>query len=426
MKQNKKDFKEMLNASFASATPEMREDVRDAMIVTTPVATPERARRRTNYMRKYVPALVAACLCVVMLAGAVLGGVLLWNPAEPPATTDYSSLITVEINPAFSLTVDHDGNVECVTADNYDGEVVLEYLADKDVNLRLHYDGAISVLLSYAQLLGYFSTSDGIVIDIYNCTASKNTCDEMIAHISESISGVTEDNKTPTVTIGEMKREKLLAFAYEIQANISDAIEGSNLYELLKNKKSYSEKENGVGGNLSAEATDALYDLALLYYSVNTLNDLANVLDGIEDYRALFGIDAEALFERNDLYVRVAVEHANALLAWSGDTRRLTAETYESLRDYAVVDTAETDYASIETLLNTYRNGGTELEVLDGIRDRLLVDANLAACYEQMKEAHPANPAGNLLSGLMKLERTYREATPAIGSLGWLFGSSRK
>ncbi len=420
----KKNYKEMLNASFEAATPEMRDDVRHAGIVTAPekaTAASGNQKRRHGFSRKYVQALIAACMCVVVLVSAVLVNTFAPMPGIP---TDYSSFITLEINPAFSITVDKNGNLDRVTADNYDAEVVLDSIAEDGIRLKIHYDKAIKVLISYAQALGYFSTSDGINIDIYNCMAGEDVCQEMQNHIFESISGVATG--APAVTIGKMAKEKFFSIAKEIKADISETLAGDKLYAVMRGKKSYRDTRPETGDcpveDIVGVSSEVLYDFSLIYYSAKVLSDLEEEFEDIADYIEDREITAERLFAENGLFLQSKKIRIDALLAWMGDSRTLTYENYEALSAMVMAEELEDDFEKLEELMSAYRDGGAKPETLEGLAERLLGNEVLLACYEAVSVKYPYSESNGILSGLMALERSYRQATSGFGSFDWLFG----
>ncbi len=418
----KNQYRDLLHTSLDAATPELREDVQTAPIVTSAhveeSSSPVRRRRRPVYLR----AAVAACLCLVLVV-SVVAAVLLRAPdgTTPPPTPDYRSYITVDINPSFSLTIDDKGNVTHVLAENYDGEVVLDSITREGVNLNRPYDATLRALLSYAEALGYFATSDGINIQIYNKDASVK--EEMQTHINAAVASVAE--KLPPVSVGELARETILGIAGEIYAGITDAIGDDDLFRIIETKRGYGDRRHDKGNGSSADddMDNVLYELTLAYYSIEALEELADCLSHLENYLTLYDMTAEEAFREGGQYIRLMKKRVDALLAWMGDDRTLTQDTYGSLRADAIVAVDEEMQDALEDRQEEYRRGEASASIaadLALVTAVLSADENVSAAYARLKAAYPVTDT-TAFKQVTAMECSWRAATHLYGALDALF-----
>ncbi len=419
----KRDYKELLNASVEAATPAMREDVRQApfadasRIEESPVLT-RRTRRRPSYLR----AAVAACLSLVMIVAAVTAVLLNRPQGTPPATgsgLDYRSYITVDINPSFSLTVDATGKVSHVVAENYDGEVVLDSMAAKGVSLTGNYDATLGLLLGYAKALGYFKTSDGIQIDLYHYTADAVVRDDMLAHLTEVVQAIGTD--APPVNVQEMARDTVLGIAKEVFDGVTAEIDEDDLYELLAGKRGFGDtrRDHTHETDEGVCSDDIFLELTLVSYSLEALEELSECFESLESYLALRNMTKEALFREDGQFFRMMKKQVDHLLAWVGDSRTLTLETYDVLKQYSAGTVSEAHEELLEDYLDACREGEAPRYALSAeeLIQAVLADANVSAVYQGLQQKYGAEAAADTFKLVTAIERSWREVSHYFESL---------
>ncbi len=422
MKKNKKDYKQMLNDSFASVTPEQSEELKQSPIIVTEAqfsaSAASEKKKRPFYVR--YRSVAVACMCLVVAVAIVLGIVLNQNPVAPPTdgvtppsgntntppatgiATDYKSYITVSINPAFSLAVGSDGIVENVVADNYDGEVVLKSISADHVNLRQSYEMIIKRLAEYAKALGYYESSQGIQIDIYNYHGSADVKEHMKNKIRESMQNMSDASRPLTVT--EMNREKMYGYAKEVLEDLAEDMEDDDLFAILKNKHGYGDRH----GNTSPENEKDIYDLFVASYVMKLMDQMSEMFEELNEYMENHGMTPEMCLRENDLFFLYIKEYIDKCLLWTGDDRTLTAENYDVLA--AECESGDDDLLeeTVDGLLEGYRgNPKDAMEDAEETLAEIMEDADAAAWIARMREKYPMTDAP-LMQQITELERDYR------------------
>ncbi len=419
----KKNYKQLLDASFEQATPELRADVREApIVITSSDKTTAPARRpHRNYMRH----VMAACLALVLILSVTVV-VLFRNPGggDTPVdpVADYRSYITLSINPSFSLTVDDSGIVTNVVAENYDGEVVLDSITEEKVNLTQQYDVTLRLLLRYAQALGYVSSSNGIQIDIYNYNKDNKIKEEMRAHIESALSVV--DTGAVPVQVSDLARETILGIARDIYNEISDEIDEDDLFHIIGGKKGYGDRRPQGGAHEGSEHIfdHTLFETTLVYYATASMDLLHETLAEAREYMTEQALTAEEFFSTGGMYARFLQQRTELLLTWMGDTRTLTAETFEILLAASEVSLTEDEIEELEEYVEDCRDEDEDdVAALTAFCQRLLAeDANVAAVYERMKTLYGGDEIS--LKIVTALERSWRQCVQMFETLDKMHG----
>ncbi len=415
-----KNYKDLLNISLDTATPPLREDVKTAPIVTSShleeSETPRRVRRRRP---AYLRAAVAACLSLVLVLTAVTA-VLLTRPQDTPpagATTDYRSYITVDINPSFSLTVDSTGRVTNVVAENYDGEVVLDSIAADNISLALPYDNTLRLLLGYTKTLGYFTTSDGIQVGIYQYHTDDAVKEEMRTHISSVVASVGEG--TPPLSIAEIARDALVEMAGELFEGITAAIGEEDLFRLLNEKRGFGDRRHDGEAVVS---DDLLLELTYAYYAIASLDRMRDSFEELDVYLAEEGITAGEAFDLGGREVKRIQNRVNRLLAWMGDTRTLTSETYEALRESTEAYIREEDRDALSAWLDVYRFGGHAFpaQTAEEVYATVTAETHVGEITARIKAKYGANTDVSAFRIITTIESSWRLDTQFTDATDWL------
>ncbi len=407
----KKDIKKMLNDSFESATPSQSEELRRTPIVTSAPVTPSPSpARRAPVFGRY-RAVAMACMCLVVVAAVVLAVVMNRGGTVPetPAGENFSSYITLSINPSFALTVDQNGVVETLVAENYDGEIVLETIAADGVDMKLSYDSTIKRLVEYAKTLGYLKTSAGISIDIYHRGNDEKIKSNMKDKINETLEKLASG--APSVTIGDMSRDQVMEYAREVLEDIADDIGDDDLFEILKGKHGYAERADQAPG----EQDETIYDLFLSSYVMSVMDQMDELFEELSEYMEARGLTPAECEARSDLFYHYIKEHLDRYLAWMGDTRQLTPENYDALMAECEAGDDDVLEDAVETLLDSYR--GKNQDAIEDAEEKLsevLEDPHAAHWFACLKGKYPMTDA-SLLQQVMQLEREYRSLAFIIG-----------
>ncbi len=440
----KKNYKQLLNESFREATPEQSEELRQTSVVPAteqPAPARKSARRWKIGVGVGVGAgfgigtLATACVAMLVVAAVIVGvvfGMRTPSPAPGPGTvapeSDYRSYITVSVNPAFSLSVDHDGSVQNVVAENYDGEIVLDSIEDDGITLDKSYDTVVQLLVSYTRTLGYFATGNEIRVDIYNYSANQELKEDMRSHIRAAAEAAAE--KKLGVSTGELDRAAVLEMAGKIAGTVLVELDDDDLYKIIKEKKSYrdtrpqrpsSESPGGVGGNMTSPASEdeAVWKLATAGYTVSAMQRINQLMAGIAVYCTLRDITPEEFFLDNGYMPRTMRESVNELLTWLGDSRTLTFENYETIAAQCKLSPALSAMDDPEELLEDYLDGDEDVTVamLVELAEELLADENVYALHTAMDAKHLRTDGNTLFRDVTQLEKSFRKAAHGAHSI---------
>ncbi len=413
MKKDKKNYKDMLNESFASVAPEQSDELKHTPItVSAPTPTPAKntAPRRASFFVRY-RSVAVACLSLVLVAVIAVAIILNnRNTVEPPdatpSTTDYTSYITLSLNPAFSLTVGSDGVVDSLVADNYDGEVVLDSITADHVEWKESYDTTIKRLIEYAKALGYYETSNGITIDIFTYAKDANVKTNMKNKIKASV-GMLSDEKHP-LKVEDMAREKMYGYAKEIYEELTEDMDDDDLLAILKGKHSFGQRHEGVADDAT------VYELYLAAYTLSVMERMSELLEELEEYMEDHRLTPAAC--EKDWFFLLVKEYVDKCLAWMGDTRRLTTENFTELLATSEPGDDDALEDAIEGLLDGFRgNRGDTMDTAAEILAEVKADANTAYWLRLVTARYPMTDA-SLMSQVTVLERAYR-ALMFVGGL---------
>lgn len=188
-----KTWQERWFEELDAATPALTDDVRNAPIESADVSssTREDGNEQKNVFQKLfatkksrIIGIASACAACLVGLGIVLPSVL--NPYTPPAnsptiTASANEAVVVEINPEAVFSVDGEGKVLSVLANNVDADVILSSSARIEEMEGKSIETAVEIFVDYAAKLGFldYSTPDAIRI-----SASKN---ESVEKLNDSL-----------------------------------------------------------------------------------------------------------------------------------------------------------------------------------------------------------------------------------------------
>lgn len=234
------NFKKLLKNEFDKIVPEQSERLKSTAIVSL---EQEKPKNKFSFYK-----LAISLSCVFVFAFISIFAVF-FNFNTTPPKSDYSSYITLNINPSFSLVTDKDGKVENVVAENYDGEIVLSGLLFDGEK----YDEAIEKIVSECKKLGFISTSDGISVGV-NCKS-----DKIYQKIQTAITSIVETavNGEKSFTIEKKDNSYIKDVASEYVDYITSQSSFNEIISALKNKKGYfgERREQDVDGEQTTDLT---------------------------------------------------------------------------------------------------------------------------------------------------------------------------
>jgi len=188
-----KTWQERWFEELDAAAPALTDDVLNAPIESADVSTSTREEpmKKENVFQKLfatkksrIIGIASACAACLVGLGIVLPSIL--NPYTPPAnlpaiTASANEAVVVEINPEVVFSVDSQGKVLSVVANNADADVILSSPARIEEMEGESLETAVEVFIDYAAQLGFldYSTPDAIHI-----SASK---EESVEKLNDSL-----------------------------------------------------------------------------------------------------------------------------------------------------------------------------------------------------------------------------------------------
>lgn len=283
-----KKFEKLLNKEFEKITPTQSERLRHTRINAVEEKT-EINEKKTFFKKRYfLSALCSAFACILLFVGVFN----IFIKGTPTANaSDYTSYITVSINPQVSISVDKKGNVENIVADNYDGEVLLYNLNLNGTN----YDSAIETLFSKAKELGYIDKSAGINV---NVTCFKGN--KIYKDIEEKIKGKIEPiiNQTKPFEINEKQCRDLLEEAKLLDFEIDDDSDDFDIIKAMKGKRSF---KNEKGEDLANN--QEFISLSILENVLSTYEKMYDILSDISELAEDNSLNISELFFTTDFEI---------------------------------------------------------------------------------------------------------------------------
>ncbi len=238
-----KNFKKLLNKEFESLIPAQSERLKNTPIVS--VEQEEKPKKKFSLWKT-----VVSFSCVLVFAVISVFAVnFASKPTDKVKAENYSSYITLSVNPSFSLLTDENGKVEKVVAENYDGEIVL-----MEVNYaEKHYDVVIQDILKKCADMGYMASSQRINVSI-TCKDEKvySTIQKKVKEVASSLSG---DNN---LNVEQKDTSYIKAIAQKYSDLITEDSDFDDVLEALKGKKSFFEWKREDEGENSEKTVDLM------------------------------------------------------------------------------------------------------------------------------------------------------------------------
>ena len=267
-----KTWQERWFEELDAATPALTDDVLNAPLESaeSSVSTRENDGEPKNVFQKLfatkksrVIGIVSACAACLVGLGIVLPSIL--NPYMPPAnspviTAQANEAIVVEINPEAVFSVDGEGTVLSIVANNADADVILSSQAREDEMKGEKIEKAVEVFVDYAAQLGFLDYSVPDAIRISACG------EENISKLNESLKTFFCEKGAMIAIIPETLTQETLCQRIGIEAQ-----DGEKLVEALGNApklyarrqaegKEDSELENIYRETVSVENLKAYYE----------------------------------------------------------------------------------------------------------------------------------------------------------------------
>ena len=287
-----KTWQERWFEELDAATPALKDDVLNAPIekAEASVSARENGSAQKNVFQKLfatkksrVIGIVSACAACLVGLGIVLPSIL--NPYLPPTnppviTAQANEAIVVEINPEAVFSVDGEGTVLSIVANNADADVILSSQAREEEMKGEKIEKAVEVFVDYAAQLGFLDYSVPDAIRISACG------EENISKLNESLKTFF-CGKGAMIAVGpETLTQETLCQRIGIEAQ-----DGEKLVEALGNapklyaRRQAEGKEDGELENIYRE-TVSVENLKAYYEEILNAN-IEKIEKNIADVQAI-------------------------------------------------------------------------------------------------------------------------------------------
>ncbi|HBF44220.1 MAG TPA: hypothetical protein DDW16_01065, partial [Clostridiales bacterium] len=325
---------------------------------------------------------------------------------------NYTSYITLSINPSFSILTDENGTVNNVVADNYDGEIVLSDLTFTNEN----YKTVIEKIISSCKKSGYIDSTNAISVEIA-CKNQKNYS-KIEQEIQNAINSVVSGNQN-AVEIKEKNQELLKELAKTLDDAIDDNSDLDKIFKALKNQKGFIEQKQGEKENNEfSEKTEKILNLLLVNVILDLAEELSECFEELEEIKEDKEIDTKELLKRvyNDKQDDDDILNAKKLLAeiqtffkklGKKDVLILTVEGYEKLKESYTFKMSEDEIEEMAEKIEDVLEDADEKEYQE-VLDSILKNENVKKVFDELKEELGDDLNLSLLLQLEKESKNYK------------------
>lgn len=390
-----KNFKKLLNKEFDSLIPAQSERLKNTPIIS--IEQEEKPKKKFSLWKT-----VVSFSCVLVFAVISVFAVnFASKPTDKVKEENYSSYITLSVNPSFSLLTDENGKVEKVVAENYDGEIVLSGLTFNGEK----YDAAIEKIVSECKRLGFVNSSSGITASV-NCKDDK-TYGTISGAIQKAIQVVIEDEKSFTI---EKKEE---TFIEEIASKYVDYITSESdfdeIIEVLKKKKGFFEERR------EGQSNDGATDLMILKVVLECAEEQVECFEEIDEIMQEYGFSSvlELVLSCSNPRVDYAEDVGEALyelaeLCFEADDVTYVALHYAALKEkYSFglsEEIIEEKSDEVDECLEKFdENSYNEIMAF------LKANAKLDAVFQEIKSALQESDAWSKIFEIEKLNKVFQQ-----------------
>lgn len=192
-----KDWKKRWKSELDQVVPPLSEKVKNQPIATQSEQTTVEEKPKKNFL--WLKRLMPVCAALIVTLVAVMTGILYPFGGEG-GSVGKTAIMSVEINPKATFTVNDDGKVTSVVAVNSDADVVLSSEQTMDAMIGKDIAVAVTKFVTVATELGYINLNEEDAVRISSCGEWK---DEWLANAKNSVTTYFKDNKIKTVVIEE-------------------------------------------------------------------------------------------------------------------------------------------------------------------------------------------------------------------------------
>lgn len=390
-----KNFKKLLNKEFDCLIPAQSERLKN-----TPIISAEQEEKPKKKFSLWKAVVSFSCVLVFAVI-SVFAVNFVSKPTDKVKAENYSSYITLSVNPSFSLLTNKDGTVEKVVAENYDGEIVLSGLTFK----KEKYDEAIEIIMTECKKLGFITSSDGVTVEV-SCKDDK-IYGEIKNKITTVVGSIINGEKTFTI---EKKDESFIEkIASKYVDYITSESDFDEIIEALKNVKGFfEEQQNGQSDS------DGVTDLMILKVVLECAEEQAECFEEIDEIMQEYGFSSvlELVLSCSNPLVDYSEDIGEALYELSELCFEADGVTYVTLH-YAALkekysfglteDVIEEKSDKVDECLDSFDENS-----YNGIMAFLKTNSKLDAVFQEIKIALRESDAWSKIFEMERFNKVFR------------------
>ncbi len=391
------NFKKQLNKEFDKIIPPQSERLKNEKITVI---------QEKNFSSKFnFRKMVLSFSLVLVFAFISVFSVIFANRFGDNSgikAENYTSYITISINPSFSILTDEKGEVSNVVADNYDGEIVLSDLTFTNEN----YKTVIEKIINSCKKSGYINSTNAINVEIA-CKNQKNYS-KIEKEIQTAINSVVSGNQN-AVEIKEKNQELLKELAKTLDDAIDENSDLDKIFKALKNQKSFLEQKQG--DDVFSEKSSEICDLLLVNVILDFAEELSECFEDLEEIKEKYNVSTKELLEKaydntqNSLYVlkaRKLLVEIQTISLKLGKSEILTDKNYEELKGKYTFGMSEDEIEDMADAIEDVLENSDYEKDYKSVLNTILANEKVKAVFDELK----AGLGNNLdLSLLLKLEK---------------------
>ena len=398
------NFKKQLNKEFDKIIPAQSERLKNTKITIVQ----EKSSPKFNFKK-----MVLSFSLVFVFAFISVFSVIFVNRSNGKSgikAENYTSYITLNINPSFSILTDEKGVVSNVVADNYDGEIVLSDLTFTNEN----YKTVMEKIINSCKKSGYINSTNAISVEIA-CKNQKNYS-KIEQEIQNAINSVVSGNQN-TVEIKEKNHELLKELAKTLDDAIDENSDLDKIFKALKNQKSFLEQKQK--DEVFSEKSSEICDLLLVNVILDFAEELSECFEDLEEIITEHNIDinellknvyGESTSEADDYIIkaRKLVVEIQTLCKKLCSPILLTDKNYEKIKEKYTFGMTEDAIEEMAGAIEDVLENSDYQKDYKSVLDTILANKKVKAVFDELKAGFGNNLNLDLILQLEKEGKNYK------------------
>ena len=218
-----KDIREKLNQELDEMAPDILNKILQTPIEPIKSEKELLGKNKPLYKKKrdikkiiWAPAMVAVAACIVLLV-MIMQPTSIQNPVKKQS--DIAFAITIDVNPSISISVNKDGKVEKINADNKDAKKIVKQV-NKQVDENTDYNKAVKLVVKQLNENGYLKKKkNGMLVSVIS--EDKKYGKEKLEEIKEQTKKVEKNKKIKCTTVYQVCEKNSEAVKVAEKNNVS-------------------------------------------------------------------------------------------------------------------------------------------------------------------------------------------------------------